>query len=98
MTEEWKPIVGYEGFYEISSLGRVRSLDRIDSMGRVRNGRIKATPIDKTSTGYRFVRLCKGGIAKKVDVQCLCWKHLLDRAPAHQWRLVTGMGIAPTPY
>lgn len=29
MTEEWKPIVGYEGAYEISSLGNVRALDRI---------------------------------------------------------------------
>ena len=24
--EEWKPIKGYEGLYEISSLGRVKSL------------------------------------------------------------------------
>lgn len=29
MDEEiWKPVVGYEGAYEVSSLGRVRSLDR----------------------------------------------------------------------
>jgi len=29
MTEEvWKPVVGYEGKYEVSSIGRVRSLDR----------------------------------------------------------------------
>ncbi len=27
-TEEWRPVVGYEGFYEVSSLGRVRSCDR----------------------------------------------------------------------
>lgn len=27
--EEWKPIQGYEGLYEVSNLGRVRSLDRI---------------------------------------------------------------------
>lgn len=27
--EEWRPIKGYEGFYEVSSLGRVRSLDRV---------------------------------------------------------------------
>lgn len=27
--EEWRPVVGYEGLYEVSSLGRVRSLDRI---------------------------------------------------------------------
>lgn len=28
MNEIWKPIPGYEGYYEVSSLGRVRSLDR----------------------------------------------------------------------
>ena len=27
--EIWKEIEGFEGFYEISNLGRVRSLDRI---------------------------------------------------------------------
>lgn len=32
MTEIWKPICGYEGLYEVSNLGRIRSLDR-----RVRN-------------------------------------------------------------
>lgn len=26
--EVWKPIVGYEGLYEVSDMGRVRSLDR----------------------------------------------------------------------
>ena len=29
MTEEiWKDVVGYEGLYQVSTLGRVRSLDR----------------------------------------------------------------------
>lgn len=28
MTEEWRPVLGYEGFYEVSSLGRVRGVDR----------------------------------------------------------------------
>ena len=27
--EEWKPVVGYEGYYEVSNLGRVRSVSRI---------------------------------------------------------------------
>ena len=27
-TEEWRPVVGHEGAYEVSSLGRVRSVDR----------------------------------------------------------------------
>lgn len=26
--EEWRPVAGYEGVYEVSSLGRIRSLDR----------------------------------------------------------------------
>ena len=29
MTEAWKPVVGAEGQYEVSDLGRVRSVDRI---------------------------------------------------------------------
>jgi hypothetical protein len=29
MTEQWRPIAGYEGFYEVSDRGRVRSLDRV---------------------------------------------------------------------
>ena len=28
MEETWKPIAGYDGLYEVSDLGRVRSLDR----------------------------------------------------------------------
>lgn len=35
MTEEqWKPVVGYEGLYEASDHGRVRSLPRINSKGQ----------------------------------------------------------------
>lgn len=40
MTEEWRPIVGYEGLYEVSSYGRVRSFDKYDSMNRFYEGRI----------------------------------------------------------
>ena len=28
MNEIWKPVVGYEGLYEVSNMGRVRSLDK----------------------------------------------------------------------
>ena len=30
MSEIWKPVVGFEGRYEVSDLGRVRSLDRFE--------------------------------------------------------------------
>ena len=28
LVEEWRPVVGYEGLYEVSNLGEVRSLPR----------------------------------------------------------------------
>lgn len=41
MIEEiWRPIEGYEGLYEISNTGQVRSLDKYDSMNRFYEGRI----------------------------------------------------------
>lgn len=36
MNEEWRPVVGYEGIYEVSSLGRVKRIERdvLDASGR----------------------------------------------------------------
>jgi len=31
--ETWKPVVGYEGIYEVSNLGRVKSLARVKMCG-----------------------------------------------------------------
>jgi len=61
--EEWKDIPGYEGVYEVSSEGRVRSLDRmVEQKGnkasivkRIYKGRIKQPFIFKT--GYAMVNL-----------------------------------------
>lgn len=38
MEEIWKDIEGYEGIYQVSNLGRVRSLDRIVNRQNPRNG------------------------------------------------------------
>lgn len=35
LPEIWKPVVGYEGIYEVSDHGRVRSLDRIQVYSRI---------------------------------------------------------------
>jgi hypothetical protein len=35
--ETWRPVVGYEDAYEVSTLGRVRSLDREVYSGRGRH-------------------------------------------------------------
>ena len=34
MKEEWKDIPGYEGLYQASSLGRIKSLPRSDEIPR----------------------------------------------------------------
>ena len=36
-SERWAPIVGFEGFYEVSSLGRVRSLPVGRHLGKIRS-------------------------------------------------------------
>lgn len=58
--EIWKDVPNFEGYYQASNLGRVRSLDRIvvDSRGgeRFYKGRVLAGYINKT-TGYRQASL-----------------------------------------
>lgn len=60
MDEIWKPVVGFEGLYEVSNLGRVRSLDCLSFsgnktsqvVGRLIRGRVMAQ------------RLCRQGYWK----------------------------------
>lgn len=65
--EEWKPIKDYEGLYEISNLGRVRSLDRerVSQNGKkyIHKGRI--LKIRKDSNGYCSVCLYNKNKCKK---------------------------------
>lgn len=69
MNEEiWKPVVGYEGLYEVSSYGRVRSLDRYDSRNCFRKGELMNFFY---GCGYLKVVFCKNGIAKKYLVHRL---------------------------
>ena len=56
-TEIWNPVVGYEGLYEVSSYGRVRSLDRIDSNNHPLKGVILKPYI--SNSGYLLVGLYK---------------------------------------
>lgn len=56
--EEWKDVAGYEGRYQVSNLGRVRSLDKFDAWGRLRKGRV-LSPFRDTG-GYRQVCLRNG--------------------------------------
>lgn len=53
MTEEWRPIPGYEGWYSVSNTGRVRK-DRVQRMGKPA-GYIVATSHDRA--GYVRAKL-----------------------------------------
>ena len=57
--EIWKNIKGYEGRYQVSSMGRVKSLERKDCLGRIVKERVLKPGMDKD--GYLFVNLCAGG-------------------------------------
>lgn len=61
--EKWKEIPGYEGLYEVSSYGKVRSMSRlrIDKNGRpyTKVGKVLK---DKDTNGYREVGLYKDSI------------------------------------
>ena len=66
MIEEWRPIAGYEGLYEVSNLGRVQSLDRVlqDKNGLFKRfeGKILKSILKKNPYGtYAVVRLPKDG-------------------------------------
>lgn len=61
-AEQWRPANGFEGVYEVSSLGRVRSLThtirRADGGEWTYRGRVlKAGP---TTKGYLFVTFSRG--------------------------------------
>lgn len=77
-TERWLPVVGYEGIYEVSSHGRVRSLSRADFVGRKRQGRVLAPGCQN---GYFFVHLCKGGNKRVQRVHKLVASAFLGERP-----------------
>ena len=41
MIEMWKDVIGYEGLYQVSNLGRVKSLSFVSKDGKRIKGKIK---------------------------------------------------------
>ena len=74
--EEWRDIEGYEGLYQVSNKGRVRSLDRYVGYKGIskalRKGKILKPHQD--NKGYLSVILQKDGKVKKFLVHCLVMK------------------------
>lgn len=70
--EEWKPIPGFEGYYEVSNRGRVRGIPRTVETKNGRLLRIKGRELSQSiSEGYPVVTLSKGGVASQRRVHTL---------------------------
>ncbi|MCI9110536.1 MAG: hypothetical protein HFH47_01840 [Bacilli bacterium] len=78
--EVWKDIEGYEGLYQVSNFGRIKSLKRTtkyqNSERRVKE-KIKGTFIGKQ--GYLRVELSKNGQNRKYNAHTLVAKAFLNK-------------------
>lgn len=82
MEEIWKGVKNYEGYYEVSNLGRVRSLPRIvrsEYRGFMRNGQIIKHHISRN--GYHLVHLYKEGKMKAFLVHRLVYATFVGEIP-----------------
>lgn len=64
---EWVGVKGYEGLYEVSSSGAVRSLRRVDPRGQTRNSIVLKPRLGS----YKQVGLCKDGVVTRHAVHRL---------------------------
>lgn len=67
--EEWRDVVGYEGLYQVSNAGAVKSLPRVDYANRKLKG--KVLKLRKDKNGYIISTLYKDGIRKDHSVHRL---------------------------
>lgn len=96
MTEEWRDIPGYEGFYQVSNFGEVRSVSRdvVTKDGRIFHYKEKSLSPSSVRGGYQGVMLCKSGVNKSIMVHRLVAQSFLanpDNLPEvnHKDRNVT---------
>lgn len=80
---QWKPVHGYEGLYEISSLGEVRRVPRKVKCanGTVRNLRRRLLKVSLGSDGYLKIGLTKKGTRKTLHVHALVLRSFVGKRP-----------------
>lgn len=80
--EEWKPVPGYEGIYQVSSIGRVQRI--IPGPGRARSGQFMSP--GRNPKGYQSVNLTKDRKVRTWPIHkmvCVTW-HGPKPSPSHQ--------------
>lgn len=68
-NEIWRDIKGYENIYQVSSLGRVKSLERVSYLGKIIKEKILKNSFNHRK--YLVVHLSKDGKSKVVTVHRL---------------------------
>ena len=72
MQEEWKNIEGYEGLYQVSNLGRIKSLERLINHKTTGKALYKEKIMKEIiNYGYSHVILCKNGKQKYCKIHRL---------------------------
>lgn len=73
VNEIWKPVVGYEGLYEISNIGRVKSLEKTVNTfgGHTLRRKERFLRPQEFTTGYYFVILCDNTQRKHCSIHRL---------------------------
>jgi predicted RNA binding protein YcfA (HicA-like mRNA interferase family) len=71
MKEEWKPIVGYEGLYEVSNFGRIKTL-----YNRYKD--VIYLKYNTSPNGYYCVNLVKNKISKTIRIHRLVAEHFIN--------------------
>ncbi len=75
MDEVWKDVAGYEGLYEVSNFGRVRSLDRVTKSWKFKG---KMLVLLNNGNGYKRVKLSKDGVNRSFLVHRLVAQAFLE--------------------
>lgn len=82
LNEKWLPIPGYEGLYDVSSMGRVRSYPT------KRRSWVKEYYGYKKQGGYMWVALYKDGNVKEFSVHRLVGKLFVHNPNENEFRFI----------
>lgn len=73
--EQWRDVVGYEGLYQVSSLGRVMTTRRKGTQGGLKS-------LTENADGYYRVKLCKDGKDRRWMVHRIVYEAFIGEIPS----------------
>jgi hypothetical protein len=80
--EIWKDVFNYQGIYQVSNLGNIKSLN----YKKTKKEKVLISSVG--SNGYLTVKLCKNGIAKTRTIHQLVLESFLNYMPDGTQKLV----------